>query len=178
MPLGKGKAWFEEGTQVSFLQDGPLTGFPWTQCCLRWSHGEEEATFHAKLSLYQCSAFFNACTKGLVCCSPWSGKESDMTVWLNWTEEVMGLPGAMQETRVQFLGGEDPLEKEKAIHSSILAWEIPGMKEPGGLQYISSWRVGYQLTETEKSCWVYFSSTTIANLPICNLLYTNRSLLI
>ena len=40
---------------------------------------------------------------------------------------------AMQETRVRFLGQEDPLEKEMAIHSRILAWEIPWTEEPGGL---------------------------------------------
>ena len=39
----------------------------------------------------------------------------------------------MQETLVQSLGREDPLEKEMAIHSSILAWKIPWTKEPGGL---------------------------------------------
>ena len=41
---------------------------------------------------------------------------------------------AMQETQVQFLGREDPVKKGMAIHSSILAWEIPWTKEPGGLQ--------------------------------------------
>ena len=41
---------------------------------------------------------------------------------------------AMSETRVQSLGWEDPLEKEMATHSSILAWEIPRTEEPGGLQ--------------------------------------------
>ena len=40
----------------------------------------------------------------------------------------------MQETRVQFLDQEDPLEKEMAIHSSILTWEIPWTEDPGGLQ--------------------------------------------
>ena len=40
----------------------------------------------------------------------------------------------MQETWVPFLGGEDPLEKEMATHSSILAWKILWTKEPGGLQ--------------------------------------------
>ena len=40
----------------------------------------------------------------------------------------------MQETQVQSLGREDPLEKEMAIHSSILAWEIPWTEEPDGLQ--------------------------------------------
>ena len=41
---------------------------------------------------------------------------------------------AMQETRVQFLGQEDPLEREMATHSSMLPWEIPWTEEPGGLQ--------------------------------------------
>ena len=40
----------------------------------------------------------------------------------------------MRETWVQSLGQEDPLEKEMATHSSILAWRIPWMEEPGGLQ--------------------------------------------
>jgi len=42
-------------------------------------------------------------------------------------------PSAMQETQVQPLGQEDPLENGMATHSSILAWEIPGTEEPGGL---------------------------------------------
>ena len=45
---------------------------------------------------------------------------------------VKHLP-AMQKTRVQFLGREDPLEKGMATHSSILAWRIPQTEEPGGL---------------------------------------------
>ena len=40
----------------------------------------------------------------------------------------------MQETWVQSLGQEDPLEKEMATHSSVLAWRIPQSEEPGGLQ--------------------------------------------
>ena len=40
----------------------------------------------------------------------------------------------VQETQVHSMGGEDPLEKEMAIHSSILAWKIPWTEEPGGLQ--------------------------------------------
>ena len=48
-----------------------------------------------------------------------------------------------QETRVQFLGWEDPLEKEMATHSSILAWKIPWTEEPGGLQSMGSQRVGH-----------------------------------
>ena len=44
----------------------------------------------------------------------------------------------MQETQVQSLGEEDPLEKEMVTHSSILAWKIPWMEEPGGLQSMES----------------------------------------
>ena len=43
---------------------------------------------------------------------------------------------AMQETRVGSLGGEDPLEKEMAAHSTVLAWEIPWTEEPGRLQFM------------------------------------------
>ena len=50
---------------------------------------------------------------------------------------------AIQETGVLFLGQEDPLEKEMAIYSSILAWRIPWMEEPGGLHSIGSQRVGH-----------------------------------
>ena len=45
---------------------------------------------------------------------------------------------AMQETQVRFLGREDPLEKEMAIHSGILAWEIPWTEKSGRLQSIGS----------------------------------------
>ena len=46
-----------------------------------------------------------------------------------------------QETWVQPLGPEDPLEKEMAAHSSILAWKIPWMEDPGGLESIGLQRV-------------------------------------
>ena len=52
---------------------------------------------------------------------------------------VKRLP-AMQETWVQSLGWEDPLEKEMATHSGTLAWKIPRMKEPGRLQSMESQR--------------------------------------
>ena len=48
---------------------------------------------------------------------------------------------AMWETWVRSLGGEDPLEKAMAPHSSTLAWKIPWMEEPGGLQSMGSQRV-------------------------------------
>ena len=51
----------------------------------------------------------------------------------------------MQEMSVQSLGREDPLEKEMATHSSILAWEIPRTEEPGGLQSMGFKRAGHDL---------------------------------
>jgi len=51
----------------------------------------------------------------------------------------------MCETQVQSLDWEDPLEKEMATHSSILAWEIPWTEEPGGLQSIESKRGRHNL---------------------------------
>ena len=50
---------------------------------------------------------------------------------------------AMQETWVQSLGRKDPLEKQMANHSSILAWRIPKTEDPGGLQSMGSQRVGH-----------------------------------
>ena len=65
-------------------------------------------------------------------------------VYLNkmFINKYMGFPGrsavknlpAMQETRVQSLSQEDPLKKEMATHSSILAWKIPWTEKPSGLQ--------------------------------------------
>ena len=71
---------------------------------------------------------------------------------MSWVT-CLGLPGGsavknspamqeMQETQVQSLGQEDPLEKGMATHSSILAWEIPWTEEHGGLQSVGLQRVG------------------------------------
>ena len=58
----------------------------------------------------------------------------------------------MQETRVQSLGQEDPLEKGMATHSSILAWKILWREEPGGLQSVESQKV--RLSLSERCPWV------------------------
>ena len=52
-------------------------------------------------------------------------------------------PSAMLQIWIQFLGWEDPLEKEMATHYWILAWKIPWTEEPGGLQSMGSQRVGH-----------------------------------
>ena len=56
----------------------------------------------------------------------------------------------MRETWVQSLGWEDPLEKEKATHSSIFAWRIPWTEEPGGLLSMGSHRVGHDWATKHK----------------------------
>ena len=55
---------------------------------------------------------------------------------------VTSLP-AVRETQVRSLGQEDPLKKEMATHSSILAWKIPWLEEPGRLESMGSQRVGH-----------------------------------
>ena len=59
---------------------------------------------------------------------------------------VKNLP-AMQEMHIQYLGWEDPLEKEMSTHSSILAWGIPWTEEPGGLQSMGSRKSQTQLSD-------------------------------
>ena len=111
--------------------------------------------------------------RSLVGYNPWGHKELDTTERLNFdfklpknkefpsydhssvirfrnclilfpggSDTVKNLP-AMPETQVQSLGWEDPLEKGMATHSGILAWRIPWMEEPGGLQSTGSQRVGH-----------------------------------
>ena len=63
--------------------------------------------------------------------------------WASLVAQLIKNPPAMQETQVQSLGGEDPLEKEIATHSSILAWKIPWTEKPGRLQSMGSQRVGH-----------------------------------
>ena len=65
--------------------------------------------------------------------SPWGHKESETTEQLSLGLQIVKNLPAMQETWVQSQGQEDPLEKEMATHSSILAWRIPWTEEPGGL---------------------------------------------
>ena len=62
---------------------------------------------------------------------------------------VRNLP-EMRETWVQSLGGEDPLEKEMATHSSILAWRVLWTEEPGRIQFMRSQRVGHDLVTKQQ----------------------------
>ena len=67
----------------------------------------------------------------------WGGVGSSLVA-----QRVKNLP-AIQETQSRSLNQEDPLEREMATHSRILAWRIPWTEEPGGLQSMGSQRVGH-----------------------------------
>jgi len=64
-------------------------------------------------------------------------------VWASLVAQRLKHLPAMRETWVRSLGREDPLEKEMATHSTILAWRIPWTEEPGGLQSMGSQRDGH-----------------------------------
>ena len=81
-------------------------------------------------------------TAELVGCRLWGRTKSDVTEVTQQSRLCLSLP-AMRETWVRFLGREDPLEKEMATHSSILAWRIPWTEEPGGLQSTGLQRVAH-----------------------------------
>ena len=68
----------------------------------------------------------------------------------------------MRETWVRSLGREDPLEKEMATHSSILAWRTPWMEEPGGLQSTGLQRVGHDWATSLS----FFLSTLLSTYPL------------
>ena len=60
----------------------------------------------------------------------------------------------MQEMRIRSLGGEDPLEGKMATHSSIPAWEIPWIEEPGGLQSMGSQELD-MIEQLSTHAWVF-----------------------
>ena len=83
-------------------------------------------------------------------------------------QRVKRLP-PMQETRVRFLGREDPLEKEMAIHSSILAWRIPWTEKPSRLQSTGLQRVGHDWATSPSPLIIYKKSFKLLFLPPMNL---------
>ena len=69
----------------------------------------------------------------------------------------------MQEMQIQSLGREDPLEKEMATHSSILAWRISGTEEFGGLQSTGDKRVGDNLATKQQEVYKWITWLHIWN---------------
>ena len=82
-------------------------------------------------------------------------------------QTVKNLP-AMQETWVQSLGWEDPLEKRMATHSSVLAWRIPRTEEPGGLQPRGSQRVSHDGVTDTLTLFTLFDDVSQYHLQKCN----------
>ena len=76
----------------------------------------------------------------------------------------------MQETWIQFLGQEDPLEKRIAIHSNSLAWRIPWTEKTGGLQSVGPRKVGHN--------WVINTFTFLSKEYISNILTTEKVVII
>ena len=66
-----------------------------------------------------------------------------MYIWASLMSEMVKNLPAMWETQVESLGQEDPMEREMATHSSVLASEIPWTEQPGGLQSLGLQRVGH-----------------------------------
>ena len=92
----------------------------------------------------------SACNAGDTGLIPGSGRSAGEGIgyplqysWASLVAQLVKNPPAMQETWVQSLGWEDPLEKEMATHSSTLAWKIPWTEEPGRLQSMGSLGVGH-----------------------------------
>ena len=63
--------------------------------------------------------------------------------WISLVAQMVKCLPTMRETQIRSLGWEDPLEKEMATYSSTLAWRIPWMEKPGGLQSMGSQRAGH-----------------------------------
>ena len=80
----------------------------------------------------QCGCWLNILCKALSSC-----------LKISLVAQMVKCQPAVQETQVRSLGWEDPMEKERATHSSILAWKSPWTEEPGRLQSMGSQRVGH-----------------------------------
>ena len=76
----------------------------------------------------------------------WALTEGHSAKWIRFVAQMVENLPVMQETQVQSLGWEAPLEKGKATHFRILAWRIPWTEEPGRLQSLGSQRVGHNWT--------------------------------
>ena len=76
-------------------------------------------------------------------------------------------PPAMQETRIRFLGWEDPLEKEMIIQSSILAWRIPGTDDPDWLQSMGSQRVTHDWATNTVVAFQCLKTVDVACYSLC-----------
>ena len=81
---------------------------------------------------------------------PWTARRSNQSIWREISPGC-SLEGLMLKLKLQYfghlMGSVDSLEKEMETHSSVLAWRIPGMGEPGGLLSMGSHRVGHNWSD-------------------------------
>ena len=95
--------------------------------------------YHFRFPLFTRSIY---CTLFLLDCFDFVYRCICLCVWASLLAQRLKCLPAMWEIWVRSLGGEDPLEEEMATHSGILAWRIPWMEEPGGLQSMGSQTLG------------------------------------
>ena len=86
-----------------------------------------------------------------------------VATWASLVAQSVKNPLAMQDTWIQFLGWEDPLEDSMATHSIILAWRIPWTEEPGRLQSMGLQRIGqdWVTKHTQAATWLLHKSILI-----------------
>ena len=98
--------------------------------------------------------------------------------WASLVAQLVKNSPAMRETWVWSLGWEDPLEKEMAAHSSVLACRIPGTGEPGGLPSTGSHRVGHNWSDLAAawSVWFFFKHHSLLLLLFWQLTYYDNNM--
>ena len=113
-------------------------------CLLCTGSSSPAAALHP-LKMYTCAKFIGAGAATVGVAGSRTGIRTMFgSLRLPWGAQMVKNQPALQETRVQSLGQEDPLEKGIGTHSSILAWRILWTEEPSGLQSIGLQRVGYK----------------------------------
>ena len=93
------------------------------------------------------------------------GQEALYLAYINKMAQLVKNLPAMQQTQIQFLGWENPLEKEMATHSSIFAWRIPWTKESGGLQSMRSQRVRQDWVTNTFTIYIFPGGSEVKPLP-------------
>ena len=93
--------------------------------------------------------------------------------WASLVAQTVKNMPAFRETWDQSLGWGDPLEKEMAAHSSILAWRIPWTEEPGGLQSMGSQRVGHNRAHTHTNTLIKLFKFLFLDIIISSWTYPN-----
>ena len=115
-----------------------------------WETNTHFFFFHA----YTWARFNGLWKNELVLHETWSSTTEFWEGLWSQVAQTIKSPPTMQETQLRSLSWEDPLEKEMATHSSILAWEIPEMEEPGGLQSMGSPRIRHNWVTFTGDLWM------------------------